>query len=270
MRASTQKGFARWAGMLCLGVFSLAAMAGIVCGGERKGRPKLGDYNPAHDSVEMFSAIEAGLIEVKFIPRDSTKARILITNMTIQPLNVRLPETFVGVPVLAQFDPFGGNQQGGGQNGGGNQSVGGGNDRGNQNPFGNNNFFNVPAEKVGQLRVDCVCLEYGKVDPRAAIPYEIRPLSSFSADPTLHELMKLLAAGEQGQHVVQAAAWHLANGISWKDLARKRTSGLNGVGQPYFSRRQIEAAQELVALAQERAAASPTLAASTSGPTPSE
>ena len=54
------------------------------------------------ESVEMFSAIEKGQINVKLIPKDSTHCRVMIENKTDKPLNVKLPETFAGVPVLAQ------------------------------------------------------------------------------------------------------------------------------------------------------------------------
>src|SRR5205823_5736085 len=85
------------------------------------------------------------------------------------PLNVRLPDAFVAV--LAQQgggrDPFGGGQGGtGGQ--GGQQSGGmGGGQQGGQGG-GGQGFFNIPAQRVGELHVAGVCLEHGKEEPRAA------------------------------------------------------------------------------------------------------
>ena len=68
-------------------------------------------------AVDMFDAIAAGTLEVKLIPKDATRANILFKNQTNQPLHLRLPEAFAGVPVLAQFG--GGGRGGGGLGGGG-------------------------------------------------------------------------------------------------------------------------------------------------------
>ncbi len=53
--------------------------------------------------TQMFAAMEAGQIDVKFIPLGPEKANLLIKNLTEKPLNVQLPAAFAGVPVLAQF-----------------------------------------------------------------------------------------------------------------------------------------------------------------------
>ena len=63
---------------------------------------KFGEYNPADETVEMFAAIEKGDIAVKVVPKDSTLCSIRIENKTDRPLNVRLPEAFAAMPVLAQ------------------------------------------------------------------------------------------------------------------------------------------------------------------------
>src|SRR5262245_44781235 len=55
------------------------------------------------DEVEMFAAIKRGDIEVKLVAKDDTEASVLIKNKTKRPLNVKLPEAFAGVPVLAQL-----------------------------------------------------------------------------------------------------------------------------------------------------------------------
>lgn len=67
-------------------------------------------------SQDILDAEKAGLIEVKYIPNDSRSAQIVIDNKSDQPLTLRLPKAFVGVPVLAQF---GGGGIGGGGMGGG-------------------------------------------------------------------------------------------------------------------------------------------------------
>jgi len=68
------------------------------------------------EPVEMFHAIEEGQIEVRLIPKDSTKCTIKVENKSDKPLAIEMPEAFVGVPVLGQF---GGGLGGGGLGGGG-------------------------------------------------------------------------------------------------------------------------------------------------------
>ncbi len=47
--------------------------------------------------------------------------------------------------------------------------------------------------------------------------------------------------------VAQAAAWHVGNGMSWDDLARKTFDQAAAADTPYFSREQLVAAMQLVA-----------------------
>jgi hypothetical protein len=46
--------------------------------------------------------------------------------------------------------------------------------------------------------------------------------------------------------VAQAAAWHVANELSWNELANKRVERANGPAELYFHPRVIRAAQTLV------------------------
>ena len=118
-----------------------------------------GDYNQSDLTVEMFSAIQRGDIAVKLIPKDSTQARVLIENKTDKPLNVKLPDAFAGVPVLAQSGRSGHGSSGSSRsNSSGSQSTGGG--MGGMG--GGSGMFNVAPEKVGQLKVTTICLEHGK------------------------------------------------------------------------------------------------------------
>ena len=84
----------RWAALSLLGAAVVLWAA--------EGRAKTGDYQPGDKTVDMFEAIENGDIAVQLIPKDSTQCRVLIRNKTDQPLNVKLPEAFAGVPALAQ------------------------------------------------------------------------------------------------------------------------------------------------------------------------
>lgn len=189
--------------------------------------------------VELFDAMENGQLAVKFIPTNAKQGQLLIKNNTKQPLNVRLPEAFAGLPVLAQFLPLPGPQ---------NPIV-------NADPFANpiaappqplgnilqpgggfpgNGLFNIPPEKVIRLRVKSVCLEYGKPDPNPKIAYEIKRLESFNNDPKLKKLMIAYRQGRYNYHVIQAVAWHICNDMSWDKLAKIR----HGSTQTLFFKRQ--------------------------------
>jgi hypothetical protein len=232
---------------------------------ERIAKLKPGEYNPAHESVEMFQAMEDGQIEVKYIPKNSTEANVLIKNKTEKPLNVQLPDAFAALPVLAQFG--GGNQGGGGfggggqGGGGGNQGAGGGFGGGGGGGFGGGGggggFFNVAPEKVGELKVATVCLEHGKKEPRPAVPYEIKPITSFTSDPAVHEMLKLFAQGRIDQRSAQAAAWHLASKMSWQELRDKQVIRATGRRYAWFSPQELQRAFALVNAAQELAKEKP-------------
>ncbi|MBN2292752.1 MAG: hypothetical protein JXM70_10025, partial [Pirellulales bacterium] len=105
-----------WLG--CALVVLLVPALAFAAEGQKKyqKKPKPGEFNPANETVEMFKAIESGQLEVKLIPKNSMQSRVRIFNKTDQPLNVKLPKAFAGVPVLAQggFGPGGGGGFGGG------------------------------------------------------------------------------------------------------------------------------------------------------------
>ena len=93
--------------------------------------------------------------------------------------------------------------------------------------------------KSASYKIATVCLEHGKRDPRPAIPYEIRPLETVTTKPGVAEVLTLLGYGKIDQREAQAAAWHLANGMSWEQLAQKRVQTVLGDGGSYFTPDQI-------------------------------
>ncbi len=101
-----------------------------------------------------------------------------------------------------------------------------------------------------------MCLEHGKKDPKPNIPYEIRPLENFTAKPGVRELLVSLSKGEISQRAAQAAAWHMENGLSWEQLANKRTEHLDGSSEAWFSPQEIhqglQASQAAIAAADEK------------------
>ncbi len=210
----------------------------------RKPLLKAGQYNPDHQSVEMFSAIKEGKIAVKLVAKDSTEGRLLVTNKTAAPLNVKMPDAFAGVQVLAQL----GGGMGAMGGGGGAQGVGGGAGAAGGAAGGGGaggGFFNVPAEKTSDLKVPCVCLEHGKPEPRPEMTYEVRPIETFNSNPMVREIVRLLGNGQLNQRVAQAATWHFANKMSWEALADKRVERLGGQPYPYFSLEEMQAAYAL-------------------------
>ena len=219
----------------------------LVLAAGRSGRKsKFGEFNPDHETVEMFGAIKNKQIDVKLIPKDSTQCNVLIENKTDRPLNVKIPEAFAGVPVLAQI---GGGMVGGGMGGGAGQGMMGGGMMGGGAGGAGGGFFNVPPEKVGKYKVMTVCLEHGKPEPRPAMKYEIKPLEEFTDKPAVHELCRMIATGRLNQRAAQVAAWHFMDGMSFQQLAAKHYHYANGSTSPYFTPQQLQAGMQYVAMA---------------------
>ncbi len=239
-------GLRSWHLALAVAVLMVPA---LLMAGERA--RKIGPYHPEDATVEMFQAIADGQIDVTLIPRDSTLSNVMIENKTDKPLNVKLPEAFAGIPVLAQFGGgmggMGGGMGGGGMGGGG-QGFGGG--MGGMGGGGMGmGMMNVPAEKVGKLKVTTVCLEHGKPEPRPAMKYRIAPIEELTDRPAVKELCCMLGTGRVDQRAAQVAAWHLNNDMSLQELAAKRLEYANGTSSPYFSPQQLQVGMQLIGMA---------------------
>ena len=224
-------------------------------------------FDPSGEQVEFFAAIEAGQIEAKLIPKNALSGTVLIENKTDKPLNVKVPEAAVGVPMHFQFGGggqqggFGGGQQGGGQQGGGQQQQGGGmgggqqgGGGGGQQGGGGGGFFSIPPERVISLPFNSVCLEHGKPEPTSSSRYKLVPVSQVSQDPVLYELLTVVGTGRVDSQAAQAAAWHLTDKMSFQQLAAKTMTHLGGLPPtPYFSQAQMQGAQQLLALSTQKA-----------------
>jgi len=204
------------------------------------------EYNPEHENVAFFAGADAGRIQVKVIPKDAFSATILIENMTDQPLNVELPAEFGLVPagVLAQCDCAPGCGEGGGAQSGGGGAGG---------VDGGGGFFNVPPDQIARIEVATICLSHGRADPRPTIPYALKPIDEVSNVPGVAELCRLVGEKKIAQRVAQAAAWHLANEMSWEELAAKEIRRANGDRYPYFSRKEIRGAMRVAGAVVEMA-----------------
>ncbi len=231
-------------GTICLAVLLIPA---VCIAGEKATKQKA---TAETKTVEMFEAIRAGDISVQIIPKDSTQANVLIKNKTSQPLTVKAPESFVAMPVLGQRAGGGGSSsRSGSSNSSSNQSSGGGMMGGSGGGMG---MFNVPPEKVIQTKVTTVCLEHGKKEPHAAVPYEIKPVEAFTEDPAVNELCKMVGEGKIDQRSAQAAAWHLTDKMSWETLTAKRLKYADGSSEPYFSAKEIQSAMSIAQVAIHR------------------
>ena len=195
------------------------------------------------ERVDLFDAIDQGLVDAKFVARSASEGRLVLTNKTKNEVSVLVPEAFAGVPVLAQRAGGGGGIGGGG----GAQNVGGGGGGGGFGGGGGGGAFNIAPEKVGRMDVALLCLDHGLRDPSSNKPYEIRPIEDVVDSPALIEIVKAFANGQLPRGASQAAAWHINSEVSWIDLASKLTGTKRQfVREPYFSREEIRAAMAIV------------------------
>jgi hypothetical protein len=232
-----------WAGLLVLPAILLSA--------ERRALRGAVDGQPAAPAVDMFAAMESKDIDVKLIPKDDKESRVFIKNNTRSALSVKLPDAFAGVPVLAQRA---GGAAAGGAAGGANrtQSVGGGMGGGMMGGGmmgGGMGMMSIPPEKVRQFKVATVCLEHGKPEPRPHVAYKIQPIEEFTSNPEIKELLTAFGKNGLSQRATQAAAWHLANDMSWEQLAAKQIEHLVGPNEPWFTPQEISAGMQIAQFA---------------------
>ena len=83
--------------------------------------------------------------------------------------------------------------------------------------------------------------------------YELKPISAITTDRAVVEVLRLHGRRQIPHAVAQAAVWHLANGVSWQQLATKERKNLSVPNTPYFSRSTLQWAGQLVAYAQQHA-----------------
>jgi hypothetical protein len=99
---------------------------------------------------------------------------------------------------------------------------------------------------MGKVSVTTVCLEHGKHDPVPQMEYTIAPLSSVNSDPAIEQLCRLMGADLVNSQVAQAAAWHIANGLSWEELlVKNRIERMDGSFERFFAPAELFAAQNV-------------------------
>ena len=212
------------------------------------------------EPVEMFSAMDNGTVKVLLKQLSAAEANVMVTNESDKPLAIQMPPAFAAVPALAQLGGggLGGGGRGGGGLGGGGRGGGGfgggGRGGGGLGGGGGGGVFNIPPGRTGKLNIATFCLEHGKPDPQARMDYVIKPISVLSTDAKVIELCQMLANDEVTQPVAQAAAWNVANNLSWEFMLHKNRVELStGYFERYFSPQQLEMAYKVVEVAGERA-----------------
>ncbi|HWB01290.1 MAG TPA: hypothetical protein VG713_22525 [Pirellulales bacterium] len=242
---------------LCILAVHASAMLGHAQVAKRVPPPTATSSNKV---VDLFAASESGQIELRIIPRDEKQARIFMTNKTDEILTVRLPATYAAVPIVSQvFGQLPNNNNAQNQPMAQSAQVFGGPmmmQQPNNAPKGPLGLFNIPPEQTRDVRVMAICLEHGKANPRAAMPYRVVPLDSVARHPAIEPLLREYGEGKCSRLAVQAAAWHLSDGLDWDELAKKPGAMIAAtVYEPYFSKGQIKQAKALVAAAEEQVVA---------------
>jgi hypothetical protein len=182
----------------------------------------------APTEVALFDALARGQLAARFVPASEKKGVLTLVNRSRNPLAVQMPETLGARPILAQviIPP---------------QDLGLAmlpmQDRAIQNVAWKQNATRVVQIAPGgqaQIRLQGVCLDYGNPTPNSRMRYQIMPVEGVTGDARVAAALQSMAAGRSPQPVVQAVAWHLVNGKSWKALKRD------------FSNRELFAAQQLL------------------------
>jgi len=79
------------------------------------------------------------------------------------------------------------------------------------------------------------------------VNYELVPIEQVTRDPSVIATVQMLSRGEIDQASAQAAAWHLANGLTWQQLAEKiGAKHLDGSTERYFSSDELVRASQVV------------------------
>ncbi|MDO5580291.1 MAG: hypothetical protein Q4G69_04100 [Planctomycetia bacterium] len=255
--------------MLAMGIFSAASLSFSA----DKGSAASKEAKTNHRQVNLFNAMEQGLVDVKFVAKSTMDSTLTVKNKSGEPLVIDMPSAFAGVPIVAQFDApggfggFGGNQGGfggmagmGGGAGGGssqssaNQSVGGGMGGGmGGGGMGGGAFFIAPEKSVSE-KVRIVCLEHGKKDPRPSVKYQIVPLDCFTKNKTTQVLCQMLGDPNIDQYAVQAAVWNEENNVSFNEMSQKTVGEMGtNVKKPYFTSSQLQSGTKILTVARQKA-----------------
>jgi hypothetical protein len=131
--------------------------------------------------------------------------------------------------------------------------------------------FTVFPAKSRVVRIATVCLDHGKREPNARVPYRMVPLDVCSTDPRLADVLECLSRGVLTQKVAQAATWHLSSGRTWDQLAAEVIE-MAGSADPdvrVFSPAELMAAKQFVEAATRRHGPAPAASSESAADTAS-
>lgn len=239
-----------------LAAAGILGASGVVIGGELfAAAPPAA----AAEAGDLFAALKSGDVEAKVVVRDQHHVRVFLKNPSKRPLSVKLPEVLAARPILAQNNFF--NPQGNGQGLSTTtssqqpaQAVGGPTSSGSSRGFNGGPIFNIPPESVREIKIDAVCLEHGKPNPKNTMPYELVKLEEVCKEPAVESLLVRYGQGGLDRDVVQAAAWNLANGLSWDKLAAMSEQVAINAERPIYTPQQLQAARQLTERAKKEVA----------------
>jgi hypothetical protein len=124
--------------------------------------------------------------------------------------------------------------------------------------MGMGGMMRVEPDRPRKFAVATLCLEHGKPDPNPRMKYKVVRLSEVNSNPEIAELCKALAKGQVPQNTAQAAAWHIANGLSWEELASKPRKICDYTGvEMYFSGLEIQNALRVTSLVRSASESAP-------------
>jgi hypothetical protein len=216
-------------------------------------------YDKSADVVDLLSPEAREKLRVRVVPQNEFQSRILIENLTEDPLTVRLPKAVAAVHSVAKPDanpaprvrtpdpeetkddaPTGSGQAVVGTFGPMNEDA-----TGFPHQTEEGHAFTIPARRKVMIALHSACAEHGKRPPLSRMTYELKPLEKQVENPTLQKIIQGYDPKTTDAHAFQAVVWHLESGLSWQDLAQK-TLKTAGQVEPYFTRSQLIEAQKLL------------------------
>lgn len=199
-------------------------------------------------AVDLFPALKSGVLTASVKPQFGYRPQVVLTNRTSRVLRVHLPAAAAAVCL----NGGGGNQHFGGGFGGG--GMGGG---ASALPVRDRHLVAAPTgprpgrtiqlgpRATQTLTMHAVCLEHDKADPTPEDRYALRPLSDVTTAPAVARLLAFYDPARHDRAAIQAAVWHLANGIEWETLRSKTQMAPGRVEVRWLTRRQLSAARRL-------------------------
>jgi hypothetical protein len=199
--------------------------------------------------ISVFDAIDNGQLDVRVVAKHANQLTIMLHNTTEQPLVVKLPSVFAAVPVLPEQQrlsaastqpqslgigyssptirkvaPPGNGQLWGAVNSGGVLQVGPG--------------------RVVRRTLRSVCLEYGSPEPTPKDKYKLARIEDVESNKYVSRLLGYLRA--DSHRVIQLAAWHLNNKMTWQQLSTIRIPPMPGRPGGVFRQQELQTAYRLV------------------------